>query len=50
MAAHSDGVGVGEARGGGKRLFTSFVRDITERQGGEQRLHELQPNCCMSRE
>jgi len=33
---------VGEARGGGKRLFTSFVRDITERQGGEQRLHELQ--------
>jgi len=33
---------VGEVHGGVRRLFTGFVRDITERQGTEQRLHELQ--------
>jgi two-component system sensor kinase FixL len=33
---------VGEARQSGQRLFTGFVRDLTERQRTEQRLHELQ--------
>ena len=33
---------VGEVHGGVRRLFTGFVRDITERQGTEQRLQELQ--------
>jgi two-component system sensor kinase FixL len=33
---------VGEAVSQGKRLFTGFVRDISERQQTEQRLHELQ--------
>lgn len=33
---------VGEIRLNGKRLFTGFLRDITERQATEQRLHELQ--------
>jgi two-component system, LuxR family, sensor kinase FixL len=33
---------VGEARLGDKRIFTGFVRDISERQETEQRLHELQ--------
>jgi two-component system sensor kinase FixL len=33
---------VGEARLDGRRLFTGFLRDITERQATEQRLHELQ--------
>ncbi len=33
---------IGEVRGGARRLFTGFVRDITERQGTEQRLQELQ--------
>jgi two-component system sensor kinase FixL len=33
---------VGEVHGGVRRLFTGFVRDITERQGAEQRLQELQ--------
>lgn len=33
---------VGELRLNGKRLFTGFLRDITERQETEQRLHELQ--------
>lgn len=33
---------VGEANQGGRRLFTGFVRDITERQQAERRLHELQ--------
>ena len=33
---------VGEVDGGTRRLFTGFVRDITERQGAEQRLQELQ--------
>ncbi len=33
---------VGEVTGGGRRLFTGFVRDITERRGTEQRLQELQ--------
>jgi two-component system, LuxR family, sensor kinase FixL len=31
---------VGEAKG--QRLFTGFVRDLTERQRNERRLHELQ--------
>jgi len=30
---------VGEVHGGVRRLFTGFVRDITERHGTEQRLH-----------
>ncbi len=33
---------VGEIHLNGKRLFTGFLRDITERQATEQRLHELQ--------
>jgi two-component system sensor kinase FixL len=33
---------VGEARLGEQRLFTGFVRDLTERQNAERRLHELQ--------
>jgi len=33
---------VGEAMIGGKRLFTGFVRDITERQQTQKRMQELQ--------
>jgi two-component system sensor kinase FixL len=33
---------VGEVRAGRRRLFTGFIRDITEMQGTEQRLQELQ--------
>lgn len=33
---------VGEVSHGGRRLFTGFVRDITERQQTRQRLQELQ--------
>lgn len=33
---------VGEAQVGGERLFTGFIRDITERQERDQRLTELQ--------
>lgn len=33
---------VGEARAGGHRLFTCFVRDLTERRAAEARLQELQ--------
>lgn len=33
---------VGEVTQGGRRLFTGFVRDITERQATRQRLQELQ--------
>lgn len=33
---------VGEVAHGGRRLFTGFVRDITERQQTHQRLQELQ--------
>jgi len=33
---------MGEARGINKPIFTAFVRDITERQGTEQHLQELQ--------
>src|SRR5262249_14503446 len=33
---------VGEVWIGARRLFTGFIRDITERQGTEQRLQELQ--------
>jgi two-component system sensor kinase FixL len=33
---------VGETRQAGPRLFTGFVRDLTERQRTERRLHELQ--------
>jgi two-component system, LuxR family, sensor kinase FixL len=33
---------VGEARLGQHRLFTGFVRDLTERQEAEHRLHEMQ--------
>lgn len=33
---------IGEARVGERRIFTGFVRDLTERQQTEARLHELQ--------
>jgi len=33
---------IGEATGGTQRLFTGFVRDLTERQRTEERLHALQ--------
>ncbi|MBU3973032.1 MAG: PAS domain S-box protein, partial [Alphaproteobacteria bacterium] len=33
---------VGEARVGGRRFFTGFVRDLTERHDQERRLQELQ--------
>lgn len=33
---------VGEMRSGASRFFTGFVRDLTDRQKTEQRLHELQ--------
>ena len=33
---------VGEVANAGRRLFTGFVRDLTERQGAERRLQELQ--------
>lgn len=33
---------VGEARTAGKRLFTGFIRDLTERQEAQRRLSELQ--------
>jgi two-component system sensor kinase FixL len=33
---------VGEMRSGDRRYFTGFIRDLSERQATEQRLHELQ--------
>ena len=33
---------VGEALGGGQRMFTGFIRDISVREETEARLHELQ--------
>jgi two-component system, LuxR family, sensor kinase FixL len=33
---------VGEAKGGADRLFTGFVRDLTERRSQERRMQELQ--------
>jgi two-component system sensor kinase FixL len=33
---------VGEMKVGGARFFTGFIRDLTERQQTEQRLHEMQ--------
>ena len=33
---------IGEARVGDRRLFAGFIRDLTERQQIEQRVHELQ--------
>jgi two-component system sensor kinase FixL len=33
---------VGEVRYGGRRFFTGFIRDLTERQASEQQLEELQ--------
>lgn len=33
---------VGEVTAGPRRLFTGFVRDLTERQQSERRLHEMQ--------
>lgn len=33
---------VGEVTAGARRLFTGFVRDLTERQEAERRLHEMQ--------
>jgi two-component system sensor kinase FixL len=33
---------VGEVRSGGQRLFTGFVRDLTERESAERRLRDMQ--------
>lgn len=33
---------VGEAKGGGRRIFTGFLRDLTAREEAEARLRELQ--------
>jgi two-component system sensor kinase FixL len=33
---------VGEMQSGGRRFFTGFVQDVTERQSAERRLHNLQ--------
>ena len=47
-ARHRDGatfpieLSVGEARIGDERVFTGFVRDLTERQQAELRVHDLQ--------
>lgn len=47
-ARRSDGstfpieLSVGEVHGHGKRLFTGFIRDLTERQRTERRLQDLQ--------
>lgn len=47
-ARHRDGatfpidLHVGEARLGNERVFTGFIRDLTERQQTELRLHDLQ--------
>jgi two-component system, LuxR family, sensor kinase FixL len=35
-------LGIGEMRSGGKRFFTGFIRDLTERQKSEARIQELQ--------
>jgi len=47
-ARHRDGatfpieLSVGEARIGDQRVFTGFIRDLTERQQAELRVHDLQ--------
>lgn len=47
-ARHRDGttfpieLSVGEARIGSDRVFTGFIRDLTERQQAELRIHDLQ--------
>ncbi|URD60045.1 PAS domain S-box protein [Sphingomonas sp. KRR8] len=47
-ARHRDGftfpieLSVGEAKVGDKRIFTGFIRDLTERQRSENRLQDLQ--------
>src|SRR5688572_7365716 len=47
-ARHRDGatfpidLHIGEAKIGGTRVFTGFIRDLTERQQTEMRLHDLQ--------
>ena len=47
-ARHRDGttfpidLHIGEARMGNERVFTGFIRDLTERQQTELRLHDLQ--------
>lgn len=33
---------VGEAVGGGRRVFTGFLRDLTEREEAQENLHQLQ--------
>jgi two-component system sensor kinase FixL len=35
-------IAIGEIQGGSKRLFTGFLRDLTNRQGAEQRIVDLQ--------
>ncbi|WP_367280031.1 PAS domain S-box protein [Sphingomonas sp. LHG3406-1] len=47
-ARHRDGytfpieLSIGEADSGGQRIFTGFIRDLTERQHAEMRLQDLQ--------
>jgi two-component system sensor kinase FixL len=47
-ARHRDGatfpieLSIGEARIGNERVFTGFIRDLTERQEAELRIHDLQ--------
>ena len=33
---------IGEARAGAEKIFTGFIRDLTERQATQRRLHDLQ--------
>lgn len=33
---------IGEARAGAEKVFTGFIRDLTERQATQRRLHDLQ--------
>ena len=33
---------IGEARSGNEKVFTGFIRDLTERQATQRRLHDLQ--------
>lgn len=48
VGQHQDGstfpieLAVGEVRSGGQRLFTGFVRDLTERESAERRLRDMQ--------
>jgi two-component system sensor kinase FixL len=35
-------ISIGEANVGGRVFYTGFIRDLTEKQGADQRIHELQ--------